>query len=187
MYLVVFTKHVISQDVHLAGSSHDTSQRIFSLDDNIWLNLRTGTVAALNQTESNPEVFTFDPTLNGRAAALLQGNASQPGIARRVITSMCPFISMSICSSKTSCSCLDDAYDYRSRCDVTAACIHLVTPALSRGDCHVMVVLDRYRPVSRAQTGYQSSSAHSSLPLWLTGSNVTSLAVCKLNTAADVH
>ena len=40
---------------------------------------------------------------------------------------------------------------------------------MSRGDCHVMVVSDRYR----AQTGYQSSSAHSSLPFWLTGSNVT--------------
>ena len=55
---------------------------------------------------------------------------------------------------------------------------NVLSTAMSRGSCHVMVVSDRYR----AQTGYQTSRIHSFSTLWSSGSNVTIAMKLKLTT-----
>ena len=54
--------------VVLTGRGTDPDQSIFRLITDIWMNLRSGEVVALNATATSGYVYTFDPQYNGQTA-----------------------------------------------------------------------------------------------------------------------
>ena len=73
------------------GASTGFDAKIFRIVADTWLNLRTGVVSELNQTQLNasPAVFTFNTSLDGQNAKELTGRAD-PTVYSTVSHNQCP-------------------------------------------------------------------------------------------------